>query len=226
MTHNAAAAPDETRPVDHFTLFAVLRRDPHAAEPGAAAPLADVVADVPSLRGIYDVSGLRADADLLLWLTGHTADGLQADLRTLRRSRELAPLLPTWNAMGVHREAEFSRDHAPAFSRGLPPKEWVTVYPFVRSYEWYVLPAEERGEMLREHGLKGRDYPQVQSNTVASFALGDYEWLLALEAADPVELVDLMRYLRATEARRHVREEVPFFTGRLIPAGEVAEVLR
>ena len=25
--------------------------------------------------------------------------------------------------------------------------------------------------------------------------------------------VDLMRELRATEARRHVREEVPFFTG-------------
>lgn len=217
---------NDSTPVDHYALWAVLRRDPHpASAPGDATSLAHLAADLPSLRAIYDVSGLRADADILLWLTGHTAEGLQADLRTLRRSRELAPLLPTWNALGVHREAEFSRDHAPAFSRGLPPKQWVTVYPFVRSYEWYVLPAEERGQMLREHGLKGRDYPQVQSNTVASFALGDYEWLLALEADDPVDLVDLMRYLRATEARRHVREEVPFFTGRMITADEVAEVV-
>jgi chlorite dismutase len=34
-----------------------------------------------------------------------------------------------------------------------------------------------------------------------------------------------MRHLRATEARNHVREEVPFYTGRRISADEVAEVL-
>jgi len=174
---------------------------------------------------VYDVSGMRADADVLLWLTGDSAEQLQADLRALRRSRELEPLLPTWNAMGVHRQAEFSRDHAPAFARGLAPKGWVTVYPFVRSYDWYVLPAEERGRMLADHGGKGRDFPQVLSNTVASFALGDYEWLLALEADDLVDLVDLMRHLRATDARLHVREEVPFFAGRRIEAAELAEVL-
>lgn len=218
-----------------YTLWAVLRRGPHApqgAEHENCAPLAEVIDGLENdqsasavLRGIYDVSGLRADADIMLWLTGPTADGLQKALRILRRSSELAPLVPTWNAMGVHREAEFSRSHAPAFMRGLPPKEWVTVYPFVRSYDWYLLPDEERRAMLGDHGRKGSEYPQVQANTVASFALGDYEWILALEAADPIELVDLMRHLRNTEARRHVREEIPFFTGRRISADEVPEVL-
>ena len=47
-----------------------------------------------------------------------------------------------------------------------------------------------------------------------SFALGDYEWMLAFEADELHRIVDLMRDLRATEARRHVREEVPFYTGR------------
>jgi chlorite dismutase len=219
--------PNAPRPTDYFALYAVLRRDPHAASGGGnGVSFAEASAAIaPRLRGLYDVSGMRADADVLLWLTGDSAEQLQADLRALRRSRELAPLLPTWNAMGVHREAEFSRDHAPAFARGLAPKDWVTVYPFVRSYEWYVLPAEERGRMLADHGGKGREFPQVLSNTIASFALGDYEWLLALEADDPVDLVDLMRHLRATDARLHVREEVPFFTGRRIGADELAEVL-
>nr|WP_243074492.1 hydrogen peroxide-dependent heme synthase [Microbacterium sp. SS28] len=205
----------------------MFRRDPHPAGAADGAPAAnDVVAQLGgTVRGFYDVSGLRADADVLVWLTGDSAEGLQSALRALRRTRELSTLLPTWNALGVHRDAEFSRDHAPAFARGLSPKQWVTVYPFVRSYEWYILPAAERGAMLSDHGLKGREYPQVQSNTVASFALGDYEWILALEADDPIELVDLMRHLRATEARRHVREEVPFFTGRLIEASELGEVL-
>lgn len=178
-----------------------------------------------TLRGIYDVSGLRADADLMLWLTGDDAQKLQSALRALRRTLPLAPLVPRWNALGVHRDAEFTRDHSPSFMRGLPPKQWVSVYPFVRSLDWYILPEEERRGMLSEHGLKGRDYPQIQPNTVAAFALGDYEWILALEADDPIDLVDMMRHLRATEARRHVREEVPFFTGRLIMLDELEEVL-
>jgi len=84
---------------------------------------------------------------------------------------------------------------------------------------------EERRGMLGQHGRSGSTFPQVQANTVASFALGDYEWILALEADDPIDLVDLMRHLRQTDARRHVREEIPFFTGRLITLDEVSEVL-
>lgn len=226
-----APVTDPTR--NAWTLWAVLRRP---AEPAAAAttagalvPLADAVAALPegtTLRGVYDVSGLRADADVMLWLHGDTPDALQKALRDLRRTAELAPLLPTWSALGVHRPAEFSANHAPAYMRDTTPLQWLTVYPFVRSYEWYLLPSEERRAMLGEHGRKGRTFASVLSNTVAAFALNDYEWILGLEAADLTELVDLMRHLRETEARRHVREEIPFFTGRLITLDEVAEVLR
>ena len=77
--------------------------------------------------------------------------------------------------------------------------------------------------MLADHGKSARSYPDVRANTVASFALGDYEWLLAFESDDLVRIVDLMRDLRATEARRHVREEVPFFTG---PRADAVTLLR
>lgn len=210
----------------YYTLWAVFRRTRASAQGGT--DLAAAITGLPEgveLRGMYDVSGLRADADLMLWLTGGTAEALQRALRELRRTASIEVLDPTWNALGVHRDAEFSRDHLPAFAKGLPPKQWVTVYPFVRSYEWYLLPDEERRAMLGQHGRSGSTFPQVQANTVASFALGDYEWILALEADDPVDLVDLMRHLRQTDARRHVREEIPFFTGRLITRDEIAEVL-
>ena len=214
-----------------FAVWTVLRRDPVVAVASATGnlPLAKAVAAVEAsgvvLRGIYDVSGLRADADLMLWLHGDTAEGLQAAIRTLRRSYELAPLALTWSAMGVHRDAEFNKQHVPGFLRGIPPKGWLTVYPFVRSYDWYLLPEDERRRMLAEHGRKGAAFRGVTANTVASFALGDYEWLLPLEADDVTELVDLMRELRATDARLHVREEIPFFTGRRIGLDEVHEVL-
>ncbi|WP_158867560.1 hydrogen peroxide-dependent heme synthase [Leifsonia sp. AG29] len=220
-----------------FTLWAVLRRDPARPDdldgtdvPKAVQELEGVIADIElqgvTTRGLYDVSGLRADADLMIWLHGPEAEGLQWGLRQLRRTRLLKALLPTWNAMGVHRDAEFNKAHVPGFLRGKAAKGWLCVYPFVRSYEWYLLPDEERGRMLAEHGRKGAAFRSVLANTVASFALGDYEWILPMEADELTDLVDMMRELRYTDARRHVREEVPFFTGRRIQPAELVEVLQ
>ena len=210
-----------------YTLWAVLRRDGNT--PAGGGDLAPAIARVDAagvtIRGFYDVSSMRADADLMIWLHGAEPEKLQWALRELRRSEPLKPLLPTWNAMGVHREAEFTRSHVPAFLRGKDPGAWLTVYPFVRSYEWYLLPDDERKAMLADHGRKGSEYPQVLANTVAAFALGDYEWILPLEAPELVDLVDLMRHLRQTDARLHVREEIPFYTGRRIRVDEIAEVL-
>lgn len=219
MTSMADAAPETPSP--GYTLWAVLRRDPARAVAGADIPVADVEARGVTIRGWYDVSGLRADADVMVWLHGSVPEDLQWALRQLTQASFLSTLLPSWNAMGVHRDAEFTANHLPAFLRGKEPETWLTVYPFVRSYEWYLLPEDERRAMLGNHGRKGAQYPQVLANTVASFALGDYEWILALEAPELVDLVDLMRHLRQTDARRHVREEIPFYTGRRIPVEEV-----
>ncbi|MEV1128450.1 hydrogen peroxide-dependent heme synthase [Agromyces sp. NPDC049794] len=228
---------DAEQSPEGYTVFAVLRRDPARPDdldghdvPRFVRELDDIIGlvenEAVTLRGIYDVSGLRADADVMLWLHGATAEGLQWALRELRRARLLRSLLPTWNAMGVHRDAEFNKSHVPGFLRGVEPKQWLTIYPFVRSYEWYLLAPEERGRMLAEHGRKGAAFRGVVANTVASFSLGDYEWLLPLESDQLTELVDLMRDLRETDARRHVREEVPFYTGRRISTAELVEVLQ
>ena len=231
---NGLPVEDASIPEDHtttgYTLWAVLRRDGAVPAGNNAESLSAAVAVVEgagvTVRGFYDVSSLRADADLMIWLHGGAPETLQWALRELRRTEMLRTLVPTWNAMGVHVDAEFSATHRPAFMGTKEPEAWLTVYPFVRSYEWYILPDEERRSMLADHGRKGGAYPQVLANTVASFALGDYEWILALEAPQLIDLVDLMRALRQTEARRHVREELPFYTGRRIAVSEIAEVLR
>jgi chlorite dismutase len=234
------AATEPEAEILGYTLWAVLRRDPSRSSratveagpqtnEGDVAELDAVVAELATtgvvVRGFYDVSALKADSDIMIWLHGAVPEAVQSGYRSLLRTRLLRSLLPTWNVMGMHREAEFSKDHSPAFMRGKEPEAWLTVYPFVRSYEWYLLPDDERRAMLRDHGMKGAAHRQVLTNTVASFSLGDYEWILALEAPELVQLVDLMRDLRYTEARRHVREEVPFYTGRRIATTEIGEVL-
>jgi chlorite dismutase len=181
------------------------------------AEVTDLVAQLAAkdvvVRGTYDLAGLRADADVMVWWHAASSDDLQEAYHRLRRTALGRRLAPVWSQVGLHRPAEFNRSHVPAFLAGDAPGAYLCVYPFVRSYEWYLLPDEERRELLAEHGRMARGFPDVRANTVASFALGDYEWLLAFEADDLTRIVDLMRHLRGSRARRHVREEVPFFTG-------------
>ena len=178
-----------------------------------------------TIRGTYDVSGLRADADVLIWWHSASPDALQEAYGMFRRTAFGRHLAPVWSQMALHRPAEFNKSHLPAFLAGEQARPYICVYPFVRSYEWYLLPDEERRGMLAEHGRMARGFPDVRANTVASFALGDYEWILAFEADELHRIVDLMRDLRASSARRHVREEVPFYTGRRRSVSELVEAL-
>lgn len=174
-----------------------------------------------TVRGVYEISGLRADADYMIWWHAEEIEQLQEAYSGFRRTPLGRPSIPVFSQAALHRPAEFNKSHVPAFLAGEEPRKYVSVYPFVRSYEWYLLPDEERRAMLAQHGMQARDYPDVRANTVPAFALGDYEWMLAFEADELYRLVDLMRALRASDARRHVREEVPFFTGTRISAAEL-----
>ena len=213
--------------VIRYTAWSVFRSTtPQGADRGA------VIAEVDSLfeqldgkgvvvRGVYDLQGLRADADFMIWWHAENSDDLQDAYSAFRQTALGASCEPVWSQMALHRPAEFNKSHVPAFLADEDPKRYICVYPFVRSYEWYVLPDEERRAMLAEHGKMARGFPDVRANTVASFALGDYEWMLAFEADELHRIVDLMRELRASTARRHVREEVPFYTGVRKPIAEL-----
>lgn len=192
----------------------------------AILELEQVLAQTPAtLRGSYSMQGFRADADLLFWFVGETAEAIQDSIVQLRQTRFGRTLDQWWTSMGVHRDSEFNRSHVPSYALGLEPKSFVSVYPYVRSLEWYLLPADERRDMLAEHGRMGRRFTGIQPNTVPSFGLGDYEWLLALECDDLTELLDMMRELRAAGARRHTKEEVPFLVGRRLPVRALVEQL-
>jgi peroxiredoxin len=165
------------------------------------------------MRGAYSTAGFTAAADMMLWWIARSADDVQQLLVDFRHTRLARALDLVASYLGVVRPAEFSRDHRPAFAAGREPQRYLCVYPFVRAPEWYLLEPAERGRLLKEHGDAARQYPDVQANTTSAFGLNDYEWILAFEADGPDRIVDLIRHLRATEARRYTKVEIPFFTG-------------
>ena len=200
-----------------YTMWSVFQVQPGVLDDDRAAAIKNAKeffaqfddTDV-TVRGIYNVAGTRADADFMIWSHAERLEDLQKLYADFRRTTDLGRAsAPVWSNVALHRPAEFNKSHVPAFIAGEEPGAYVCVYPFVRSYEWYLLPDAERRTMLADHGKAGRGYPDVRANTVPSFALGDYEWILAFEAPE----LDRMR------------EETPFFTGPRVEVEALIESL-
>lgn len=218
--------------MQRYTQWAIFRAIPGALGEKRDAIVADArdffdrvsAAGAVEVRGVYDVTGIRADADFMIWWHAEHFEDLQKTYNEFRRETALGQCTEVvWIGNGMHRPAEFNKSHLPSFIMGEDPGDWLTVYPFVRSYDWYVMDESKRRKILAEHGRTGRQYPDVRANTVPAFTLGDYEWILAFEGPALHRLVDLMHAMRYTEARLHVREEIPFFTGRRV--GDVGELI-
>jgi peroxiredoxin len=175
--------------------------------------LFDEFSDRISIRGFYSSVGFRPRCDLIMWWVTNDPDDIQELVVRLRQTTFGARLHQQYAFTGVHRPPEFNPQHMPAFLRGEPPRKYICVYPFVRTEEWYLLPAEERAALLKEHGEMGREFPDVLPNTTSAFGLGDWEWILAFEADELHRIVDCIRRLRDSETRRYVKKETPFVVG-------------
>lgn len=164
------------------------------------------------VRGVYSSVGFRADTDAVFWALSESPDTLQQVAAGLRKTAFGRATEMSWTFLGMTRPPQFVHDHSAAFQKGLPPLKNLCLYPFVRTADWYFLPVEERGRMLREHGMMGREFP-VQANNLQCFGLSDWEWVLSFEAAEMEHFVDLVRELRAAEARKYTKEDIPFIVG-------------
>lgn len=111
-----------------------------------------------TLRGAYSLVGLRQDADFLLWAHGPDLDALQRLAVDLSHSGLGAYLTSAYTYIGVTGAARYDPEHRPSFMRGLAPLNYISMYPFVKTPEWYLLPYEQRKDLMAEHGRLGRRY--------------------------------------------------------------------
>lgn len=120
-----------------------------------------------TLRGSYSLVGLRDDADLMLWVIGPDLDNIQRLAVDLRKSGLGRYLTTTQTYVGVVTAARYDPGHQAAFMLNATPKSYISVYPFVKTTEWYLLPFEQRRELMAEHGAVGRRYAVPREKIVA-----------------------------------------------------------
>jgi hydrogen peroxide-dependent heme synthase len=166
-----------------------------------------------ALRGAYSTTGFTAGVDLILWLVAEDAAAFQELGIALHQSQCACGLELVQAYVGFATTSQYDPTHGPAFLRGLPPKRYLSLYPFTKTPEWYLLPFEERRSLMAEHGKMGQEFPSIQTNTVSSFGVADQEFIVALEDDDPSLLIKMIQRLRAAEVRKYTQTDTPVFFG-------------
>lgn len=179
------------------------------------------------LQHAYSTIGLRAEGDLLLWRMADSLEAIEetaADLLTAGIGRWM---LPTLSMIGMTRPSQYVK-RPTAQEQSLfagDRSRYLVVYPFVKSIDWYLTPAEERQQVMRGHMKVGHAYPQVRQLLAYSFGLDDQEFIVAYETDDLVGFQDLVRELRETESRRSTVRDTPIVTGIHRPLGRILDLL-
>lgn len=195
---------DSWREQVHDDWHSVVDEFIHAIEqPGAGV----------TVRATYSLMGLRPDVDMMIWVHADQLDqvtdyAVRLDQTAIGRGLKRAD-----GYIGAAGGSQYDKEHAPAFLKGIAPKKYLSVYPFIKTTGWYLLDYTERRDLMREHGELGREYPELLTNTVSSFGLQDQEFIVAIEGDDPMRLMKMVQELRAAEVREYTKLDTPIYLG-------------
>ncbi len=163
----------------------------------------------------YSTTGLRADCDFLLWRFASSLDDLQAHAAALRKTGLGRWLEMAHGFLSMARPSPYVADHRHPGQEGTKSRvepegrKYLFVYPFVKTTEWYQLPAAERMRMMKEHIEMGHKYPSVKNNTSYSFGLDDPEFMVAFETENPADFLALVEEMRSLETRKYTLRDTP-----------------
>jgi chlorite dismutase len=175
----------------------------------------------------YSTIGLRAEGDILLWRMAERVEDVEQSAADLLASGMGRWLTPRISMLGLTRPSQYVK-RPTTQEQSLFTGErsrYLVVYPFSKSVEWYLMPAEERQRVMGGHMKVGHKYPQVRQLLAYSFGLDDQEFIVAYETDDLIAFQDLVRELRETESRRATTLDTPIITGIHRPLGDILAAL-
>jgi len=178
----------------------------------------------------YCLIGIRGDCDFLLWCVSSQLEDLQQFIASLLSSNLGKYLATPYSYLAMTRKSEYLGTHKHEGQEGSEfqnPAEskYLFVYPFIKKREWYFLPHEERTLMMAQHFKIGHKYPNVKIHTGYSFGLDDQEFVLAFEADQPSDFLELVMELRSSEASRYTALEIPIFTCAIMDIKSILNLL-
>jgi chlorite dismutase len=178
----------------------------------------------------YSTIGLRTNTDFMIWRIGYELEPFQEMTARLNKSEMAKYLEPTQSFLSMTKRSMYidkdNPEHVEDRLHIVPGKsDYLFVYPFVKTRDWYTRPPEQRQEMMDEHIRIGMKYRSVKLHTTYSFGLDDQEFVVAFETDYPADFLDLVQELRETKASSFTLRDTPMFTCRRRSLGECLDAL-
>jgi chlorite dismutase len=171
------------------------------------------------LINTYSTIGLRTNTDFMVWRIGYELDPIQEMTAKLNKTEMAKYIEATQSFLSMTKRSMYidkdNPEHVEDRLHIVPGKsDYLFVYPFVKTREWYARPADQRQEMMDEHIRIGSKYRSVKLHTTYSFGLDDQEFVVAFETDNPADFLDLVQELRETKASSFTLRDTPMFTCR------------
>ena len=161
----------------------------------------------------YSLVGTRGDCDLLVRAIAPSLDPIHELHVLLNQSGLMRWADVPHSYLALTKESPYSdQPDQPLAPREGADSKYLIVYPMWKKREWYMLSAEERMRVMRDHIAVARRFTGIETNTAYSFGLDDQEFVVAFDADDPSEFLDLVQELRSTESSAYTASETPIFT--------------
>ncbi|HEY0004867.1 MAG TPA: chlorite dismutase family protein [Pyrinomonadaceae bacterium] len=182
------------------------------------------------LMHTYSLVGLRTNVEFMIWRIGYSLDPMQEMTTRLNRSRMGRYLEATQSFLSMTKRSMYidkdNPEHVEDRLHIVPGQsQYLFVYPFVKTREWYARSPEQRQEMMDEHIRIGSKYRSVKLHTTYSFGLDDQEFVVAFETDEPSDFLDLVQELRETKASSFTLRDTPMFTCRQRTLAECLDAL-
>jgi chlorite dismutase len=173
----------------------------------------------------FSTVGTRADSDLCLWTASRDLDAIQDFARDFSLTGLGRHSANTHSFLAMTKRSTYLDYHRHPGQERLHVKpskaRYMFVYPFVKTRQWYLLPAAERQRIMDAHIAVGHKFPSVKINTTYSFGLDDQDFVVAFETNEPADFLDLVMELRETESSLYTVRDTPIFTCVSKPLREV-----
>ena len=226
--------PEETpRTLNHFSLFAF--KDAYWALDSDAQGefhrvwLAGLRA---AAKTVYLYQPTEIGVDVIVWSALPAEDKRQAAQFFEGAARAINPhrrfLHPVRSLWGYTRRSQYTKTRSAqeidpfAETRG----QYLVIYPFVKTTDWYLMSREARQGMMNEHIRVGKQYEDIAQLLLYSFGVQDQEFVVVYEMDDLQRFSDLVNELRSTEGRRYTLRDTPLHAAIYRPAEETLALCR
>jgi chlorite dismutase len=161
----------------------------------------------------YSLVGTRGDCDLMVRAIARSLNPIHELHVLLNQSGLMRFADVPFSYLAMTKESPYSDElDKPLEPRAGADSKYLIVYPMWKKRDWYRLADEERMRVMRDHIAVARRFTGIETNTSYSFGLDDQEFVVAFDADDPAEFLDLVQELRGTESSAYTESETPIFT--------------